>query len=279
VDVAAGDDLVVGRVEAEPAVAGQKHLHPRVARLGSLELVGRAIVKVAADVACGQADGPAQADHHVGEILADAAAQAERLAHVRVSGGDGGLVAKPAVDEVHDGERRLPGVGLCADDLAGERGEVAADVDEGARLEEIVTISETRAVAEGRERARGGGGVERGGVGSLDFGVCLDDELGVRGGDFEGVDGVEVEIQARAEAGGGLDREPKRESALPRGVGGLEADFVETVAYRRAVGVPGAMHDLQLHGRGRWGAPCCCCCCSSCWRISSSACWEKVCVM
>ena len=90
-DVAFVGDDVVGGVEAEPAFARDVDLAPGVGGLGTTQLGLRTVVEIAAHITRWDAEGAADADHEMREVLADAAFRGQNLVHV---GGDFGAVRR-----------------------------------------------------------------------------------------------------------------------------------------------------------------------------------------
>src|SRR3989441_9703358 len=70
----------VGRIEADPAAARQIRLDPGMRGIRP-EGEARARLEVSADIARGNADPPAQGEHGVRVVLADAGARADELVH------------------------------------------------------------------------------------------------------------------------------------------------------------------------------------------------------
>ena len=103
----------VGSSETQPRSASQTSTQACDASSRSRS---RGVEEVAADVAGGDPVQPADADHHVGEVLADAVPCRERLVGERPDVGRAGLVLHPAADGGHHACGRL------------ERGSVASTV-------------------------------------------------------------------------------------------------------------------------------------------------------
>ena len=85
------DQAAVGGIESDPAGRGEKQLAPGVSLSQATIFVGIGMNQ-AADVAGGNAHGPAHADHQVREILADAGLFFEDVGDGAGGGGDTFLV-------------------------------------------------------------------------------------------------------------------------------------------------------------------------------------------
>ena len=103
-DVGLGLLAVVRRIERDPAALGVENVHPRVRR--DLALPER-VVEVAADVARRNPGTAAGGEHHVREVLADAAAERERRVGPRHHVGRARLVDEQASHRPHHLDRAL----------------------------------------------------------------------------------------------------------------------------------------------------------------------------
>ncbi len=131
--------------------------HPRVRRVGADEsrpAGRRPRQQIAADVARREAERAQPADHHVREVLADAAARLERLEHRRRDVGAVGVVREVAVDAMHqvDRARRRSDV-RSANDAAAYRAELARDAARTATRTRIRPAARTGAPARYDEAA------------------------------------------------------------------------------------------------------------------------------
>ena len=72
--------------------------------------VAGAVIEIAADVACGDAEGAAKRGHGMGEILTDTGALANDIACMGGCCGGAGCVLVIAVDVIHDGVAGLKNI-------------------------------------------------------------------------------------------------------------------------------------------------------------------------
>jgi len=285
--------LVVGGVEAEPADARDEDLDPGVARLRALELVNGAVVEIAADIAGGNFERAAEADHDMREILADSLAQPDRLVHGGVYMGGGRLIFELGVDMAHDRKRGLPGVGLAGGDIKRVPPDGGIKVHIAAGAQKVVALGKPRAGADVGKRQRHSVGRECRCATSGHGGSGFDRQIGVGRGDLEAVDAVAVKIKVVGKLGRRQHLEQEALAGLPDDVRGAQPRLIRAITRRRGVCEVGPMENLQLHQRTRQCATAeraskiceagcragnggavppasVCCCCSSCWRRSSS---------
>ena len=109
---------VVGGVETDPAEAGQEGFHPGVGGIGPLaHATSRPVIEIAGDVARGDAPPARHRDHDVGEVLADAAADFQRVVDGRMDLRDPRLVGEGSMDRMVQGRERGEGIAVRLDEM------------------------------------------------------------------------------------------------------------------------------------------------------------------
>src|SRR6266851_707063 len=140
-DVVGTHAHIVGRVEIDPAEGWTIHGYPGVrsvrADIGGVRAGRRQRAQVAADISRCQPPGTQTPDHDVGEILAYALADLERLDGGRADGGAAGRVLEFPVDFVHQRVRRGQDGALGQEAIRGIVAECLLDPDV-ARLHAIL---------------------------------------------------------------------------------------------------------------------------------------------
>ena len=95
----AGHD-VIGRIESDPAQRRQIGLHPGMGGVLGRTVVAALVIKIARDITAGNAPGPRDHSHDMGEVLADAAPCTERHLDRRMHLGDARFVFETIVDRL-----------------------------------------------------------------------------------------------------------------------------------------------------------------------------------
>ena len=89
------------------------------------------------------------------EVLANATALRQHIAHVRVDARGVGLVGEVAIHEAHDGERALPDVRLPGDSIHGETPDFRRVADVGAGLQEVIATFDPHTLGQAAQRCWG----------------------------------------------------------------------------------------------------------------------------
>ncbi len=208
---------------------------------------------VAAHVAAGQPQPPQRRDHHVGEVLAHAAAGGQRLVDGRVDPRGVGRVLEAAMDRAHDRAGGGQRIGLAARGRAQAVDEVEQRRRPGgkeARLAEVPVLAAIAPAVDDRPGLRAECRWQRPRRVDLHLRPGSDRQLRVAAGDVEVVHPVAEEVAVGEHPGPRRDLDLELQAAL-RAVGGRpHPQLHHALADRRGVGEPGDVADRVMRGHG-----------------------------